>query len=226
MSYETVQGLYDRLKKEDPEKLTNLGPQDWTRMEIAKGKVVSHNFVKKTDKWNILRFYVGKSSVKEVLNMLEPLLKEHGGDLVDQNGSPIDPNRFEERLCLALSSEKDFMNSHLNADRAFERQFLKIAEVIKDRDLQLVWLRKNVPESQTVYCVGDKFYFSFDDLRKDYNSLSLDWAGQVFDVDDSRVSVCKLPPEEMKTLFYRPGPEETCQLIKECLAKYPAVAKA
>lgn len=226
MSYETVQGLYDRLKKEDPERLIGVSSDpSWTRYVFANGRQVSHMHTKSNENWNILQLVGGTSLIKDLLKVIEPFLKEHGGDVVAFSNCLVDPTRMDLKLSLVTRVTEQLSGTHLNSDRAFEMQFRKIAEVIEDRELRLTWLKKNLPDSQTIYCVENKFYFMLSDLFRDYSEFGSDWVGEVFEADPecSRVLICKLRAHEMKSMFHKLTPDEMRAQIKALTAaKAPA----
>lgn len=236
----TIGELVDTLKTFDPEDMVNFGVTVRQYLEARTNDDVSYTlYVRQpTQSWHCVELTTENSKVSNLLPVLEKLLPEHKDKCI----TSIKDGAYKHVTTKVTSVKthnfefngniKDIPQIKLeNVGKTWKKFEKEIAEfrehtsgIISTLSVAQFFLMRH-PELGYIYCVSDKFYCTYTDVKSDYPELtdSKDDTG-LFE-DTFGVRVCGLGQSELERLCQsRKNPKYTTSTgtftKEELLEKY------
>lgn len=206
MEYHTVATLYEELKTKPQDANIVLNPAKVRYYRVTPPSYM-WNPVIKTENWNILCFHSDtdvKGRVKEVCELLEPLVGDHGNDIVSKGAAFL--QRVSENIEVPLKIfYPGLSNTHLNPTKLEDKaqtELDKLAELV-DVDIVVKWLSKKVAADRTIYLVDKRYFIGLERLTAVYPLYSENYNPKIFKPEESlpNLLICRLTQTRMDQLF-------------------------
>lgn len=216
LSYMTILSLTKELAKEKPDKKVSLSKYIATNKLVWTDISSKHYWESHSDKeFEILCFSRGTSLISEILDILEPLVKDHGEAVVEIYGIGI----IEK--CKTVDSETidfDFLPSNdetwsktpfaAKAKKRYQQNELS-SNVLKfntvtgnDEELLIGYLTKmlNSQFNLTVYLIGITIYFGFKQIKCLFPYIPKEELGSFFILNRNSLFVSNKTFQELEDM--------------------------